>query len=146
MSARPGSVRFGLQLRGFVNKTNKNIDNVRRGVALRLFKAIILDTPVLTGRLRANWRCSIDEPDTTTTSSVDRTGASSINEAARIIASSGMLDTVILTNSLPYAARIEYDGWSHTKAPEGMVRLNVARFEELLGEMVSVTLSGGTIE
>ena len=39
---------------------------------------------------------------------------------------------VYLTNNLPYAARIEYDGWSHTKAPEGMVRKNVIRITQNL--------------
>jgi hypothetical protein len=41
---------------------------------------------------------------------------------------------IFLSNSLPYAARIEFDGWSHTKAPQGMVRRNVARFNQLLRE------------
>lgn len=37
-----------------------------------------------------------------------------------------------LTNNLPYAERLEY-GWSN-QAPQGMVRVNVARFNTLLEE------------
>ena len=40
----------------------------------------------------------------------------------------------LLTNNMPYAYRIEFEGYSKTKAPEGMVRKNVARFRQLLQE------------
>ena len=41
-------------------------------------------------------------------------------------------DTIYMTNSRPYAARIEYEGWSREKSPFGMVRKNTFRFEILL--------------
>jgi hypothetical protein len=40
----------------------------------------------------------------------------------------------MLSNNMPYAYRVEFDGWSHTKAPEGMLRRNVARFKRLFEE------------
>ena len=32
-----------------------------------------------------------------------------------------------LANNLDYAYKIEYEGWSHSKAPEGMVRVSVVK-------------------
>jgi len=37
-----------------------------------------------------------------------------------------------MSNNLPYAYKIEYDGWSHTKAPKGMVRKNFIRISQNL--------------
>ena len=43
-------------------------------------------------------------------------------------------DTLFLVNNQPYAARVEFDGWSYKKAPEGMVRRNIRRFHKLFTE------------
>ncbi|WP_162455859.1 hypothetical protein [Pseudoxanthomonas kalamensis] len=41
-----------------------------------------------------------------------------------------------MANNLPYANRIEYDGWSHTKAPAGMVRVSFARIRQIVSKAV----------
>lgn len=132
-------LRFSAQLHSFREKAMDNFDRVRRGVALRLFKAIIMDTPVDTGRLRGNWQTSTGVPDRSIESDSDSTGGQTITRMTRTVANSRPIDILILTNSLPYVARIEYDGWSHTKAPKGMVRINVDRFKAILGEELRVT-------
>ena len=139
-TARRGA-RFAVQLSEFRKKANQNLNNVRRGVALRLFKAIIMDTPVMTGRLRANWQCTVNVPARSNSLASDTSGGPTIQEAATTVVNSRMADSLILTNSLPYVARVEYDGWSHTKAPRGMVRINVTRFAQILGEEVRLTRS-----
>lgn len=131
--------RFAAQVGDFKKKALTNTAKVHRGVSLRLFKAVILDTPVDTGRLRANWQCSLNVPLATESTSTDPSGSAAINQCAGRIKHAKPSDAIILTNSLPYVARIEYDGWSHTKAPKGMVRINVIRFKELLGEEVALT-------
>lgn len=133
--------RFSVQLKAFREKTNGRIDSVRRGVALRLFKAVIMDSPVLTGRLRANWQATINVPARSSSLAEDKTGQAAIQGATAAVRASKLNDILILTNSLPYVARIEYDGWSHTKAPRGMVRINLTRFKKLLGEEVRLVTS-----
>lgn len=123
---------FAAQLGSFGKNALQETERVRRAVSIRLFSAVILDTPVDKGRLRANWQCSLKNPDATTTDSVDPSGSQVLSEMTRTINSAGQGDTFWLTNNLPYAARIEYDGWSHTKAPKGMVRINTARFARLI--------------
>jgi hypothetical protein len=86
------------------------------------------------GRFRGNWMFSIGSPDSTTTDEVDPSGNKS---TARIV--SGAIefsagDTCYITNSLPYAIPLEF-GHS-TQAPGGMVRITVARFQQIVLEAI----------
>ena len=123
---------FSAQISQYSKGTRDKMDRIRRGVTLKLLGAVVMDTPVDTGRLRGNWRVSEGTPVLDAAVRVVPSGAVVMNEInASVQASTG--DTAVyLTNNLPYAKRIEYDGWSHTKAPEGMVRRNLARFNQLI--------------
>lgn len=128
---------FALQIGRWSQKTMAKQDTVRRAVILKLFSAIIKDTPVLTGRLRGSWQCSIGHPDLTVLPPKgNHSGAAPVAKVVDAAQASKPTDTVILSNALPYVARIEYEGWSHTKAPAGMVRKNVARFRQLLSSEI----------
>ena len=123
---------FSAQIARYGKGTRDKIDSIRRGVTLKLLGAVVMDTPVDTGRLRGNWRVSEGTPVLDATDRVDPSGAVVMNEINAAVQASTGDAAVYLTNNLPYAKRIEYDGWSHTKAPEGMVRRNVARFNRLI--------------
>ncbi|KPY33178.1 hypothetical protein [Pseudomonas syringae] len=82
------------------------------------------------GRFRGNWMFGIGAPDGTTTEEIDPSGSKS---TARIV--NGVLefragDVAYITNSLPYAIPLEF-GHS-TQAPGGMVRITVARFQQIV--------------
>lgn len=86
------------------------------------------------GRFRGNWMFSIKSADTSTTEEVDPSGSKSM---ARIV--NGAIEfkageTAYITNSLPYAISLEY-GHS-TQAPGGMVRITVARFQQIVLEAI----------
>ena len=85
---------------------------------------IIMDTPVLSGRLRNNWFVSVNKGSNETTESTTNTA---VNRASAVTFKLG--DTLYLTNNLPYAERIEFKGWSN-KAPSGMLRRNLIRWEK----------------
>lgn len=121
---------FEAQVRRFGNTTMARIDQVRRASALELFRLIIVSTPVDNGVLINNWRTQVNSPNTDTKDSVDPTGGMALAEAAANLGS--LLDSVFFTNNLPYAERIEYDGWSRFKRPEGMVRKNVVRWDDIV--------------
>lgn len=128
---------FADDLRRFREKSIREVTRVKRAVGIKLFSAIIMDTPVFTGRLRANWQISVNEPDPNVSYSLeDKTGAMMIRILGEEAKKVQYDDTFIMQNSLPYAYRIEYEGWSHTKSPEGMVRRNTTRFARLLSEAV----------
>ena len=125
---------FFTDLRRFNRKAKDSLDRTRRIVIIKLFSAVIKDTPVLSGRLRGNWQTTINSPATGVIGIRDE--AAAIAEVQRMAAQSKGSDVVILRNNLPYAYRIEFDGWSKVKAPQGMMRRNVSRFQRLLSEAV----------
>jgi len=130
-TARAGS--FGAALGRFSVGSLEQADAVRRAVTLKLLSAVVLDTPVLSGRLRGNWTPSTVEPVFVVNDNAkDPSGQQTIETIGNAVAGSQLGQTLYLTNSLPYAARIEYDGWSHTKAPAGMVRRNAVRLQMLI--------------
>lgn len=121
---------FQGQLVQFSTKTLNTIDKVRRASILELFTLIIYSTPVDTGRLRGNWQTTVGSPAATARETVDQQGSIAI---AEVMANMGSLtDAVWFVNNLPYAERIEYDGWSRYKAPEGMVRKNIIQWQRIV--------------
>ncbi len=114
------------------SKTKGKVDQTRRATCLKLFSAVILDTPVLSGRLRGNWLCGVDVLKLFTTETEDKSGQLTMMTVENELQKLKGDQTAYLSNNLPYAARVEFDGWSSVKAPEGMMRKNVARFNELL--------------
>lgn len=124
--------KFTLDIQAFVSKAKKNPETVMRSVSLKLFSAIIKASPVDTGRFRGNWQTTGVTPATGLIAGVDPTGNKAVNSAATFITNAPGWDTFTLTNNLPYAERLEY-GWSK-QAPVGMVRVNIARFQQLINE------------
>ena len=121
--------RFESQLRGFGVKALDKVDKVRRASVLELFKLVIMATPVDTGRLRGNWQMTINSPAGAATTRDDPSGAAALAEAMANLGS--LADVVWFTNNLPYAERIEYEGWSR-QAPEGMVRRHIAQWQRIV--------------
>lgn len=121
--------RFESQLRGFGVKALDKVDKVRRASVLELFKLVIMATPVDTGRLRGNWQTTINSPADAATTRDDPNGAAALAEAMANLGS--LADVVWFTNNLPYAERIEYEGWSR-QAPEGMVRRHIAQWQRIV--------------
>lgn len=121
---------FATEMREITLKANGAVDKTVRAVTLGLFREVIQRTPVDTGRLRGNWQTTTGYPAQTTKDRTDKTGSLAFADAlARV---GGLGSVTYLTNNLPYAQRIEYDGWSHTKAPAGMVRVSFARIESIV--------------
>lgn len=134
---------FSDDVRRFATKAEKATDTAVRYITLALFSGTVESTPVgdpsgwkypdrappgyVGGRLKGNWQVSQSTPATGTLDTVDPSGRETI---AKIVAGMGGLGSVTyLANNLPYAYRIEFDGWSK-QAPAGMVRINFARINQ----------------
>ena len=136
--------KFEEQVRKFAEKANMSVGKTIRGSAIVLFRGIIKMSPVDTGRFRANWMVGMKAPSTETTESTDKAGGTTaMNMAQYINAQKGSYEFT-LANNLPYAHVIEYGGYPgdgpntvggfSKQAPQGVVRVNVARFEAILDE------------
>lgn len=123
---------FTLDIKNFVEKAKKNPETVARQVSFKLFSAVIKASPVDTGRFRMNWQTAGAVAPNGVIDGTDKGGAAAIGDAASYIFAASDWNEFTLTNNLPYAERLEY-GWSN-QAPQGMVRVNVARFNTLLEE------------
>lgn len=127
---------FSADLQAFAKKSKLSILTARNGICLKLFGAVVMDTPVLTGALRGNWTCTLNEPTSEGDKlHVDPPGTKTVARITATINGSTLNDTVvILQNNLDYAYGIEYEGWSHTKAPNGMLRRNLERVVNLVNK------------
>jgi len=123
---------FTLDIKNFVEKAKKNPETVARQVSFKLFSAVIKASPVDTGRFRMNWQTAGAVAPSGVIDETDKGGAAAIGDAASYIFAASDWNEFTLTNNLPYAERLEY-GWSN-QAPQGFVRVNVARFNTLLEE------------
>lgn len=124
---------------------NGRLGHFKRGVLLKLFGAVIKDTPVDTGRLRGNWTFEQTiNGSPNPVSPEDKSGGVAIAKVtSEVEAKVDHKDGVTcLSNSMHYAYRIEYEGWSHTKAPEGMVRKNLIRIANILRRKNNEFLNG----
>jgi hypothetical protein len=113
-------------------------EKVVRGTLLALAGRIIDDTPADTGRLRGNWQASFDAAKTTQLQRTQKNpgGGAATDEANQTVGRYQPGQTFYLTNNLPYAAVIEFGG-SKVKAPQGMLRKNVAAYQARINEAVA---------
>jgi len=119
-------VSFELDISAFVAKANGRADKVVREICLNLLTDIVYNTPVDTGRARANWFTSIGSASTDSvpyTGGKDAAGGASINRSmADVAKATGQV--FYISNNLPYIYRLEFEGWSK-QAPRGMVRIAI---------------------
>lgn len=134
--------QFARNMGNLATRVARNADRVVRKAALAADQAVVLQTPVDTGRARANWIASLDAPAIGTVDAEDKTGQSSIVKAAGTIADydGDRNAEVHLTNNLPYI--LPLNEGSSAQAPADFVRraLKAAVFAvegaELLDPMV----------
>lgn len=119
-------------------------DKLIRASALGLGSSIVQKSPVgdpsqwadpesapegyVGGRFRANWQYGAGQVNFATNAPPDKTGGSALGKIALGLQGWKRGETIYITNSLPYAKRLEYDAWSK-QATAGMVRISVMEFK-----------------
>ena len=128
---------FALNIAAWCEKAKDRADLVVRKVALDIGSRVVLRSPVDTGRFRANWQYGVGQPNTAVLETVDPSGATSIGRITAGAASARLGDIVYLSNSLPYALKLE--AGSSKQAPGGMVGLTVLEFQAAVDRSVAAT-------
>lgn len=123
---------FALDIGRFAQKFGIKADTAARKVILDLQRDVMLATPVDTGALRSNWFVNIGAPSSEGDAAMKDGGTRARAQAADELRAFKWGQTVNLTNNLPYASRIEFGG-SKVKAPAGMLRVTVARYQAQFG-------------
>ena len=106
-------------------------DAIVRGTTIALFNAVIMDTPVDTGRARGNWQTTVGQP---ATDQIEREGASASMAEAEAKIPKGAGQETMLANNLPYIEELE--NGSSKQASAGMVRGNMDRVSKIVAAAI----------
>jgi len=127
---------FSVDVSDWVDKATEAPETVIRGTAIKLFKSIIILSPVDEGTFRANWFVSGATPSKQVNENVGGGYSSDVfSRTSRDVEALVNWEAITFTNNLPYARRLEF-GYSD-QAPQGMVRISAMRFNELIREEAS---------
>ena len=117
--------------------TEEKMTKVYRIAVMETTKDIIMDTPVDEGRLRGDWQAGVNYQPSGQLEMLDRTGMATIGRITAIITLLQYDQKLVFCNNLPYAIPIEY-GHSREKAPQGMVRRNIANWDARVDRIARV--------
>jgi len=130
------NAKFADDIRKFQQKTKLSMDVLVRKVIIQMGSRMVKMSPVDTGRFRANWMPGIGSPDTSTIDAVDPDGSTTIARITAAFANAQAGGVLYVTNSLPYARRLEY-GWSKkAPSPPGIVRATVQSYAAYIASEV----------
>ena len=133
---------FTLDISKFVEKAKVNPAAATKKAFFEVSNRIVLRTPVLDGFLRNNWQAGVNSPKLSRIDTADVNGGAaktSIDLASKAKTSNDF--TLYLNNNLPYARTAEFGLWPDgpgtvggysRKAPQGMVRVSLAEFQNEL--------------
>lgn len=127
---------FAQQLQIFRVEALEAIDQTIRDVVIQVGETIINLSPVDTGRFKGNWQFTVGQPSNFSLDTYDKDGQQTI--AALVLKVNAMEPGQVLwlVNNLVYAIPLEY-GHSQ-KAPAGVVRITLARFQEIVDEVIRI--------
>lgn len=125
---------FAANLNKLCERAGDKAALVVRRAALELQSGMIERSPVDSGRFKGNWACGIGTLNTDTSQAADASGQGALGRTATTLQGWTPGQTIILSNSLPYAKRLE-NGWSQ-QAPNGMVRLTVQAYSDAVKKAV----------
>ena len=124
-------MRMEFDTKKLTDKVNKNANVFIRKIVLDGMRRLIRESPVDTGRFKANWSTSINNmhQDTTESTTIQ------FNKQSKDIRNYELGQTMYLHNNLQYAVPLEYG--SSKQAPKGWIRntanLMQKKFDEIKG-------------
>lgn len=151
---------FTLAFKNINNLTDEKLTNLIKKSVFELTSAIISNTPVDTGRAKGNWQVSFNTPIGAKLEIDDKEGDTTISKAKGLIYGNKVPQIYWIQNNLDYINKLEYglypkpvkygsrikgvkkdnpikyqvlsiNGFS-AKAPQGMVRINLLKFNNIL--------------
>jgi len=128
---------LGGDLWRFAVRRKEHLNEIASAVVLRGANQMVLQSPVDKGFLKNNWNSSIGDISYKIDAPENPNGTNSLSGIAKTFSVFGTGKVGYFTNSMPYAMRIEYDGWSQ-QAPSGVVRVNVRKMRRYLREEVNL--------
>jgi hypothetical protein len=134
-----------------VKGTIDNIEKVRSVYAFEIFRRVVERTPVDKGAARQNWLVTLNNEDTAFDLDKKK-GGMVLSDGGKVIDSAKGDDTIIVQNSVPYIAKLEYGGYGDgpktvngfsRQAPNGMVGVTMAQAGQIFQAAVNAVKGGG---
>lgn len=119
------------QLRAIAGKRLKDAEEIVQTSLVNLGNSIVISAPVDTGALRNSFFSAIGQPNIGATREADVSGGDSMANLKQKALEVNIGDDFYMTNSMPYAAKIESNAHSE-QAPDGMVRINALRWDSIV--------------
>jgi len=116
-----------------VDRMQRRLNFVVAKATFDAFASAVKRSPVDTGRFRANWNVARGTFDASTSESTAAARSEAELRKALAFPAGGV---VYLTNSLPYAEKLE-NGWSK-QAPNGMVRLTALEWSTKVAAAITI--------
>ena len=133
---------FADDMRKWGSKTIEDSERAIIGIRSKVSDSIINKTPIDTGFARGNWQASIDSPETSVIERYDTesgyaptSGEGTSLFEANNVAVMDLDKDFYLTNNVDYIRNLEYFNGSN-QAPQGMVRITVADFQNIVNDVV----------
>lgn len=132
---------FALDIKKFADSFEDGAEAAIRGTTIKLWSAIIHMTPVDEGRAIGSWFATGQQPSTKVNGPIDKDGKATAKRAEQVVMGLKDYSTFTLTNNLPYIEKLEFGGYGDgplttggysNKAPAGMLRVSINRFNKLL--------------
>jgi len=120
---------FSGDIKKWSEMTEKRTLIVFKKIAFDVSRAVIIRTPVDTGRARANWLPSINKFSDSVSDDRDKSGSSAISAAQAEASRVDIGDKFTLANNLPYIQKLE--NGSSDQAPAGMLSISVAEYQQI---------------
>lgn len=114
---------FRVDVRRVRSKIGESVTRRAERVTQRLVDAFIADSPVDTGSFRASWNVSEGYPEFKVVNGGSTEAP--LGPPFFVVKAKSHFPVFFITNGQPYGQMLEH-GWSHTQAPYGIVRVNIA--------------------
>lgn len=121
-------------LDSIISKYRNRLTNVPRAACTELSHRVIDRTPVLTGSLQASWWAEKGEPQAVNVTLVNQVRSIPVNRVAQVVNTLMLGESFTLANGKDYVRPIEYEGKSRLKAPQGMLRISVAEWDQIVNK------------
>jgi hypothetical protein len=142
--------KFQLDFQKQIDGEKSNLDRAMRKTLMDVSASMVLKSPVgnpslwkhppppgyTGGRFRANWDMHINSVGNATYDVVDASGRASFERIGAQLSAGKPGDTFYITNSLPYARKLEYEGHSKQVPPAGMVGQTLVEFDGIVAKAV----------
>lgn len=126
--------RFAADISRICRKAGDDMDAVARMTCQDLGFIVVEGTPLDTGFARASWQPSLNTPQ------VAAGPGDAMGQVALVTAQMKAGDKFFMLNNAAYILRLEY-GWSQ-QAPNGMVRITLARAQQIARDNIRLIRSG----